>query len=64
LIIHVLKVKVKMSLNLTKYLAMKTCYTTSTKHHAIKTYRGMEVSGQLHAPASLLPGEKPALAVG
>jgi len=41
-----------------------------TKHHAMKTYEGVEVqlhrpmpqteeSGQLHAPATLPPGKEP-----
>jgi len=30
-----------------------------TKHHAMKTYWGVEVSGQLHDPAALPLGKKP-----
>jgi hypothetical protein len=34
-------------------------YLCLTKHHATKTYWGVEVSGQLHAPVALPPGKEP-----
>jgi hypothetical protein len=44
-----IKVKVKLSLCL-------------TKHHAMKTYWGS--GGQLHAPAVLPPGKEPLVSIG
>jgi hypothetical protein len=35
-----------------------------TKHHAVKTYWGVEVSGQLRALATLPPGKEPLVPIG
>jgi hypothetical protein len=35
-----------------------------TKHHTMKAYEGMEVSGQPHATAALRPGKEPQEPIG
>jgi hypothetical protein len=53
------KVKVKFSLCLTKHHAMKIYWEwRDSSTHSLPQH-WMEVSGQLHAPATLLPGKEP-----
>jgi hypothetical protein len=47
---------VAVSINWTVRVKLSLCLT---KHHAMKAYWGVEVSGQLHDPAALPPGEDP-----
>jgi len=35
-----------------------------TRYHTMKMYRRVEMSGQLHVPAALLPGKEPAVSYG
>jgi hypothetical protein len=35
-----------------------------TKHHSMKAYGGLEVSGQLHDPDASPPGKEPLVPIG
>jgi hypothetical protein len=59
------KVKVKLSLCLTKYHAMKTYWGSGDIAPRILWPRHeMEVSAQLHAPAALTPGKERLVPIG
>jgi hypothetical protein len=57
-------VKVKLSLSLTKHHAIKTYWGVEVYLHAFLTSALDEASGQLHAPAALPPGKEPLVPIG
>jgi hypothetical protein len=61
---HKVKVKVKLSLCLTKHHAMKAYWGSGGIVPRILDLGTTWMSGQLHAPAALPPGKEPLVSIG